>query len=54
MSEKFTKEDIKKAIEQADANMGFEEVIIPNLTKKEDKQNKILRKSFTNGQTRSN
>ena len=54
MNNKFTKDDIKKVIEQADANMNFEEVVIPELNKKEDKQSKVLRKDLNYGPRRSN
>lgn len=46
MEEKFTDEDIKKALEQADANMNFEEVQVSSLKKEETK---ILRKELKNG-----
>ena len=45
MDDKFTEEDIKKALEQADANIGFEEVDIPKLEQVNDK---VLRKGFNN------
>ena len=50
MEKKFTKEEIKKALEQADANINFEEVIIPNLEKN---NTKVLRKDFNNERKRS-
>ena len=46
MEENFTDEDIKKALEQADANMNFEEVQVFNL---EQEETKILRKELKNG-----
>ena len=46
MEEKFTDEEIKKALEQADANMNFEEVQVSSLEKEETK---ILRKELKNG-----
>ncbi len=45
MEDKFTDEEIKKALEQADANISFEEVIIPNLV---NTNNKVLRKELKN------
>ena len=52
MEDKFTDEEIKKALEQADANISFEEVIIPNLV---NTNNKVLRKELKNEpNTRSN
>ncbi|MBQ2946478.1 MAG: hypothetical protein IJE04_01320 [Bacilli bacterium] len=45
MEDKFTNEEIKKALEQADANINFEEVIIPNII---NINNKVLRKEFKN------
>jgi len=52
MDDKFTEEDIKKALEQADANMEFEEVDVPSLDKS---KTKVLRKGFNNERnTRSN
>lgn len=52
MEDKFTDEEIKKALEQADANISFEEVIIPNLV---NTNNKVLRKELKNERnTRSN
>lgn len=43
MDKKFTDEQIKKALQQADANMNFEEVVLPNI----DKSNsKTLRKEL--------
>ena len=44
MEDKFTDEEIKKALEQADANINFEEVIIPNLV---NTNNKVLRKELS-------
>ena len=49
MDKKYTEEDIKKALEQADANIGLEEVRIPSLEK--DKT-KVLRKDFNNERNR--
>jgi len=49
MDNKFTDEDIKKALEQADANMNFEEVIIPTLEKD---NTKVLRKDLNNERNR--
>ena len=49
MDKKYKEEDIRKALEQADANMDFEEVIIPSLEK--DKT-KVLRKDFNNERNR--
>ena len=43
MDKKYTEEDIKKALEQAEANINFEEVMIPSLEK--DKT-KVLRKDL--------
>lgn len=52
MEDKFTDEEIKKALEQADANINFEEVIIPELV---NTNKKVLRKEFKNERdTRSN
>lgn len=52
MEDKFTDEEIKKALEQADANISFEEVIIPDLV---NTNNKVLRKELKNERnTRSN
>ncbi len=48
MGEKFTDEEIKKALEQADANINFEEIIIPDLVKT---NNKVLRKELKNAQS---
>ncbi len=45
MEDKFTDEEIKKALEQADANISFEEVIIPDLV---NTNNKVLRKELKN------
>ena len=45
MDKKFTEQDIKKALEQADANMDFEEVVIPTLEKQ---ITKVLRKDLNN------
>ena len=49
MSNKFTKEEIKKALEQADANINLEEVIIPVL---ENNKSKVLRKDLYNERNR--
>lgn len=49
MDKKFTDKDIKKALEQADANIGFEEVIIPTLIKD---NTKVLRKDLKNERNR--
>ena len=49
MEDKFTEEDIKKALEQADANMEFEEVVIPSLEKN---KSKVLRKDLYNERNR--
>ncbi|MBR6690372.1 MAG: hypothetical protein IKL65_03475 [Bacilli bacterium] len=49
MDKKFTEEEIEKALEQAEANMDFEEVIIPSL---ENDKAKVMRKDFNNGQNR--
>ena len=43
MKDKFTEEDIKKALEQADANINFEEVEVPNL---ENEKGKVLKKEL--------
>ena len=51
MEMKYTKEDIKKALEQAEANMNFEEVIIQENTLENSKQ-KVLRKDFNNESNR--
>lgn len=51
MEKKYTKEDIKKALEQAEANMNFEEVIIQESTIENDKQ-KVLRKDLNNESNR--
>jgi len=45
MDKKFTEQDIKKALEQADANMDFEEVVIPTFEKEKAK---VLRKDLNN------
>lgn len=45
MDKKYTEEDIKKALEQAEANMDLEEVIIISL---ENSKTKMLRKDFNN------
>lgn len=45
MSEKYTKEEIKKALEQADANLNFEEVDLVELSKKET-NSKVLKKEW--------
>lgn len=45
MEEKFTDEEIKKALEQADANMNLEEVQVSSLEKEETK---VLRKELKN------
>ena len=45
MNNKFTEEDIKKALEQADANIEFEEVDVPSF---ENEKRKILKKEFKN------
>lgn len=49
MEDKFTDEDIKKALEQADANMAFEEVIIEPLEKSNAK---VLRKDLKDERNR--
>lgn len=49
MEDKFTEEDIKKALEQAEANMDFEEILIPNL---ENNKTKVLRKDLNNERNR--
>ena len=51
MEDKFTDEEIKKALEQAEANMNFEEVIIPKL---ENNKTKVLRKDLKDERKRSN
>ena len=51
MEKKYTKEDIKKALEQAEANMNFEEVIIQESTLEKDKQ-KVLRKDLNDESNR--
>lgn len=45
MEEKFTDEEIQKALEQAEANMDFEEVIIQDLV---NTNIKVLRKDLKN------
>ena len=45
MDKKYTEEDIKKALEQADANIACEEVIMPPL---EIEKNKVFRKDLNN------
>lgn len=49
MDKKYTEEDIKKALEQADANMDFEEVRIPSL---ENGKTKVLRKDLNHERNR--
>lgn len=49
MDKKFTEEDIKKALEQAEANMSFEDVEIPTL---ENEKAKVLRKDLKNDRRR--
>lgn len=49
MDNKYTEKDIKKALEQADANISFEEVIIPNL---EINKTKVFRKDLNNERNR--
>lgn len=45
MDEVFTLEDIKKALEQADANIEFEEVDLTSIINKDEQ--KVLRKDLT-------
>ena len=49
MDKKYTEEDIKKALEQADANIGLEEVVIISLEKN---KMKLLRKDLNNERNR--
>ena len=49
MDKKYTEEDIRKALEQADANIGLEEVITPSL---EDNKSKVLRKDLNHERNR--
>ena len=49
MEMKYTKEDIKKALEQAEANMDFEDIVIEQL---ENSKQKVLRKDFNNESNR--
>ena len=46
MNEQYTDEDIKKAIEQADANLGLEEIDLLQFTQIE--QGKVYRKELKN------
>ena len=44
MQDKFTIEEIKKALKQAEANLNFEEIDIKELTKEKGGKQKMLRK----------
>ena len=46
MSEKYTKEEIKKALEQADANLNFEEVNLLDISKEKESNSKTLKKEL--------
>ena len=49
MNDNFTDEDIKKALEQAEANMNFEEVELKEIEKEKPK---VLRKDLKNDRRR--
>lgn len=50
MNKKFTEDDIKKALEQADANQKLEEAFVPTLEKE---KTKVIRKELKNDSRRS-
>ena len=49
MEEKYTEEDIKKALQQAEANMDFEEVVVSDLEKN---KTKVLRMDLNDQRNR--
>ena len=49
MEMKYTKEEIKKALEQADANIEFEDIVVQQL---ENSKQKVLRRNFNNESNR--
>ena len=44
MQDKFTIDEIKKALKQSEANLNFEEIDVKELTKEKDGKQKMLRK----------
>ena len=51
MEDKFSDEQIRKALEQADANISFEEVELPVLQQEKNNQ-KVLRMDFNDKRNR--